>query len=132
MRFPFGALGGNCIPELASKVGYAFRRACHPEDASQFERLFWDALSAERSFGRCIPFWAFGLGRIFRWRGCWESTFQIGEMQRGNTPLNSFYSFTSLSHVGSAVCLMPAVCSFFAKVPEERTSPMVKRTSGWP
>ena len=82
--------------------------------------------------GRHIPVWALELGRIFRWRGCWESRSQIGEMQRGDMRLNSPYSSTSLSHAGNVFCLTPAVCSFFASTPAERTSLMVKRTSGWP
>ena len=73
-----------------------------------------------------------GLGHGFRCSGQWESVSQMGEMRCVNAWLNGPYKSTSLSHVGSAVCLTPAVCSFFAKTPAERTSFMVKRMSGWP
>lgn len=82
--------------------------------------------------GKCVPFRAPILGHAFRGCGCWKSVSQIDKMRRGNAWHNSPYRSTSLSHVGRAVCLTPAVCSFFASTPAERTSFMVKRMSGWP
>lgn len=153
MSFPDRTPSGKRVPFRGFRMGCAFPLEPSAETAFRNWPPKWDTLSAGHviwkmhpslsaysgmrfplgvTSGRHIPVWAFELGRIFRWRGCWESRSQIGEMQRGDMRLNSPYSSTSLSHVGNVVCLTPAVCSFFASTPAERTSLMVKRTSGWP
>ena len=78
----------------------------------------------------CVPESCLRMGRAFRWRGRWENAAQIGGMRFGDAWPSSSYRSTSLSHVGSAVCRMPAVCSFLASIPAERTSLMVKRSRG--
>lgn len=93
------ALKRKLCPRIPSQNGMRFPLAACLESASQFERLFRDAVSAGRfnrkacpvleldsgtrfppgmPFGKCVPFWAFELGRAFR--GCcrWESASQFG------------------------------------------------------
>lgn len=100
MQFPVEASSGKFIPELTFRVGYGFRLKPQAEAASQFERLFRDAVSAGHfnrkvypvlglysgtrfplgmPFGKCVPFWAFELGRAFRWCCRWESVSQFGK-----------------------------------------------------
>lgn len=57
---------GKCIPFWSQKLGRSFRQTCHPESASRSEPEFWDALSAEASTGKCIPFRALIPGHNFR------------------------------------------------------------------
>lgn len=151
MWSPFAHARGNCVPEFGSRMGCTFQIGPQAEITSRNYASEWDALSGSTfkrklcpgiepqtgtrfplglSFGKYIPFWASELGRAFRWRSCWESVSRIGEMRRGIMLLSSPYNSTSLSHVGSAVCRMPAVCSFLASIPAERTSFMVKRSRG--
>lgn len=171
MRFPFGALGGNYIPELALRTGCAFlfgpsaettsrnpvpewdalsgsalnRKLCpgimpqngmrfplagRLESASQFECLFRDTLSARPAIRKVHP--VLSVQARTRFPLAWP----LGKrgpdrgMRFGDAWPSSSYSSISLSHVGSAVCRMPAVCSFLASTPAERTSFMVKRSRG--
>lgn len=140
-------------PGIMPQNGMRFPLAGRLESASQFECLFRDAVSAEGlnrkacpalrrdsgtrfppgpPSGKCIPFLsvqarthfplAWSLGKRGPDRG----------MRSGDAWPSSSYRSTSLSHVGSAVCRMPAVCSFLASIPAGRTSFMVKRSRGWP
>ena len=167
--FPFGALGGNYIPELALRTGCAFlfgpsaettsrnpvpewdalsgsalnRKLCpgimpqngmrfplagRLESASQFERLFRDTVSARHAIWKAHPVLSAQSGtrfpRVLPTGKC------VPVWWTGGHKLSSPYSSISLSHVGSAVCRMPAVCSFLASIPAERTSLMVKRSRG--
>ena len=130
IRFPEQPSSGNCIPEFMLGMGHTVLLTLErkvgpgilPQKGTQFP--------FGRGFGKSVPFRVFIPGRCFRQSVQWESVSQIGKMRRGNAWLNSPYRSTSLSHVGSAVCLTPAVCSLFASTPAERTSLMVKRMSG--
>ena len=127
-RFPQGASSGKRIPFRAPIPGRAFRLSftwklrpslsvysgmqfpqshaiwkAHPILSTQSGTWFPRVLPT----GKCVPVW-----------------------QADGHKLSSPYSSISLSHVGSAVCRMPAVCSFFASSPAERTSLMVKRSRG--
>lgn len=129
-RFPQGASSGKRIPFRAPIPGRAFRLSftwklrpslsvysgmqfpqshaiwkAHPILSTQSGTWFPRVLPT----GKCVPVW-----------------------QADGHKLSSPYSSISLSHVGSMVWRMPAVCSFFASMPAERTSIMVKRMSGWP
>ena len=87
MRFPFGALGGNYIPELALRTGCAFLFGPSAETTSRNPVPEWDALSgtalnrklrprislqsgmpfpAEPSGGKFIPELTLGVGHSFR------------------------------------------------------------------
>lgn len=87
MRFPFGALGGNYIPELALRTGCAFLFGPSAEATSRNPVPEWDALSgstlnrklrprislqsgmpfpAEPSGGKFIPELMLGVGHSFR------------------------------------------------------------------
>ena len=124
------SLKRKLCPRISSQNGIRFPLAACLESASQFERLFRDAVSAGRFKRKVCPVLEldsrtrFPLGMPFGKR--------VPVWQTGGHKLNGPYRSTSLSHVGSAVCLTPAVCSFFASTPAERTSFMVKRMSGWP
>lgn len=117
-------------PVPSSYSGTHFPVVIHLETASQFERLFRDTFSARPAIRNVHPVLsdqtrtrfplAWPLGKRGPDRG----------MRFGDARPSSSYSFTSLSHVGSAVCRMPAVCSFLASIPAERTSFMVKRSRG--
>lgn len=56
---------GKCIPFWSQKLGRSFRQTCHPKSVSRSEPEFWDALSAEASTGKCIPFRALIPGHGF-------------------------------------------------------------------
>jgi hypothetical protein len=56
---------GKYIPFWSQKLGRSFRQAFHPESVSRSEPEFWDALSAEASTGKCIPFRALIPGHGF-------------------------------------------------------------------
>lgn len=133
MHFPEQPSTGNCDPESTLGTGYAFRNGLQAEIASRSEPSFRDALSARPAIWKAHPVLSVQAGTRFprEWllgkRGP-----DRGGMRPGNAWLNSPYSSTSLSHVGSAVCRMPAVCSFLTSIPAERTSFMVKRSRGWP
>ena len=107
-RFPKRPSSGNCVPECAPGMGCTFPMGWVSESVSHSEGSFRDALSARHAIWKVRPSLA------------------------GGHKLSSLYSSISLSHVGRMVWRMPAVCSFFASTPAERTSFMVKRMSGWP
>ena len=54
-RFPFGYALGNYVPESSSRVGCAFPLGALWETASQFARLFRDAVSAEGFIWKVRP-----------------------------------------------------------------------------
>lgn len=131
------ALSGSVLnrklcPGIMPQSGMRFPLTAHLESASQFERSFRDTLSARSAIRKVRPVLsvqartrfplAWSLGKRGSDRG----------MRSGDAWPSSSYRSTSLSHVGSAVCRMPAVCSFLASIPAERTSFMVKRSRGWP
>lgn len=47
MRFPFGALGGNYVPESSPGVGRSFRIGPQPETASQNFASEWEGVRTE-------------------------------------------------------------------------------------
>ena len=124
------ALKRKLRPRIPSQNGTRFPLAACLENASQFERLFRDAVSAGRFNRKVCPVLGLDSGTWF------PRVLPLGKCvpvwRAGGHKLSGLYSSTSLSHVGSAVWRMPAVCSFFASTPAERTSFMVKRMSGWP
>lgn len=160
---------GNCVPELALRMGCSFPLEPSAEIASHSESSFWDTLSARSFVGKAHPIPSAYSGTRFPvvvhleiaphsehrfrdavsaghaiWKahpilstqsGIWfPRVLPTGKCfpvwQADGHKLSSPYSSTSLSHVGSAVCRMPAVCSFLASIPAERTSFMVKRSRG--
>ena len=163
------ARSGNCVPELALRVGCAFllepsaettsrnsvpewdalsgtalNRKLRPriyaqsgtlfpdrtsaESTSHSESRFWDAVSARHAIWKAHPVLSAQSGtwfpRVLPTGKC------VPVWWAGGHKFSSPYRSTSLSHVGSAVCRMPAVCSFLASIPAERTSFMVKRSRG--
>lgn len=130
MRFPEQPSTGNCVPELALRMGCSFRIGLQAEIASHSESSFWDTLSARSFVGKAHPILSIQSGtwfpRVLPTGKC------VPVWQADGHKLSSPYSSISLSHFGSMVWRMPAVCSFFASMPAERTSIMVKRMSGWP
>lgn len=131
MHFPERSSTGNCVPESTLGTGYAFRNGLQAEIASRSEPSFRDALSARPAIRKAHSVLSARTGTRFplAWplgkRGP-----DRGGMRSGDARPSGSYSSTSLSHVGSAVCRMPAVCSFFASIPAERTSFMVKCSRG--
>lgn len=160
---------GNCDPELALRMGCAFRLELQTESASRNPRLEWDTLSGtalnrklrpgiDAQNGMRFPnrlqaeiashsessFWDTLSARSFVGKPCPILSTQSGTWfprvlptgkrvpvwQADGHKLSSSYNSTSLSHAGRAVCRMPAVCSFLASIPAERTSFMVKRSRG--
>lgn len=132
MRFPVEASNGKCVPEYGSSLGCIFRLKPQAETASRnsvSERVVLSGSPLNRKLcpgimpqdGTRFPL-AWPLGKRGPNRG----------VRFGDAWPSSSYSSISLSHVGSAVCRMPAVCSFLASIPAERTSFMVKRSRGWP
>ena len=109
MSFPVEASGGKFIPELALGVGHGFRIGPQRKTYPSLSVYSGMRFPLGASTGKCVPVW-------------WA----------GGHKLSSPYSSISLSHVGRMVWRMPAVCNFFASIPAERTSFMVKRMSGWP
>ena len=130
MRFPVEGSSGKFIPKYGSSLGCIFRLELQTESASRNPRLEWDALSGTALNRKLCPGimpqngtrfpLAWPLGKRGPDRG----------MRSCDARPSSSYSSTSLSHVGSAVCRMPAVCSFLASIPAERISLMVKRSRG--
>lgn len=127
-RFPQGASSGKRIPFRAPIPGRAFRLSftwkLRPSlsvySGMQFPQshAIWKAhpiLSTQSGtwFPRVLP-----TGK------------RVPVWQADGHKLSSSYNSTSLSHAGRAVCRMPAVCSFLASIPAERTSFMVKRSRG--
>ena len=130
IRFPVEASNGKCVPEYGFSVGCIFRLKLQAETASRNsvpERVVLSGSPLNRKLcpgimsqtGTRFPL-AWPLGKCDPDRG----------MRSGDARPSSSYRSTSLSHVGSAVCRMPAVCSFLASIPAERTSFMVKRSRG--
>lgn len=128
--FSGSALKRKLRPGIAAQNGMHFPPEPLTETASRNSAPEWDTFSGTAlkrklrpvlrpDSGTRFPL-AWPLGKCCPDRG----------VQSGDAPFNSSYSSTSLSHVGSAVCRMPAVCSFLASIPAERTSLMVKRSRG--
>ena len=124
------ALKRKLCPRIPSQNGMHFPLAACLESASHSERLFRDAVSAERFNRKVCP--VLGLDSGTRFPRVLPTGKCVPVWWAGGHKLSSPYSSISLSHVGRMVWRMPAACSFFASVPAERTSFMVKRTSGWP
>lgn len=125
-----GALSGKCIPESGLGVGCTFRNGPQPETVSQNRHSERDMLSGTAFKRKLHPVLSVQAGTRF------PLAWPLGKrgpdrgMRFGNAWPSSPYSSTSLSHVGSAVCRMPAVCSFLVSIPAERTSFMLKRSRG--
>lgn len=126
------ALNRKLRPGIMPQSGMRFPLTAHLESASQFERSFRDTLSARSAIRKVRPVLSVQPGTRF------PLAWPLGKrgpdrgMRFGDAWPSSSYSSISLSHVGSAVCRMPAVCSFLTSIPAERTSFMVKRSRGWP
>lgn len=65
INFPNGAACGNCVPESCLRMGCTFRNSRKPETASQFERLFRDAVSAGRFNRKVCPILGLDSGTRF-------------------------------------------------------------------
>lgn len=128
--FSGSPLKRKLCPRIPSQNGMRFPPAACLENASQFEHLFRDAVSAERFNWKVCPVLALDSGTRFPLNMPFGKSVPV--WQAGGYKLCGLYNSTSLSHVGRMVWRMPAVCSFFASTPAERTSFMVKRMSGWP
>ena len=130
MPFPVEPLAENSSRNRCS--GWDALSAMEPqaETMSQNSVSEWDAVSAERFNRKVCP--VLGLDSGTRLPPGMPSGNCVPVWWAGGHKLSSPYRSTSLSHVGRMVWRMPAVCSFFASVPAERTSFMVKRMSGWP
>ena len=124
------ALKRKLCPRIPSQNGMRFPPVACLENASHSERLFRDAVSAERFNWKVCPVLVLDSGTRFPLN--MPSGKCVPVWQAGGHKLSGLYSSTSLSHLGRMVWRMPAVCSFFASTPAERTSFMVKRMSGWP
>ena len=115
-------------PGFDVQNGMRFPNRLQAEIASHSESSFWDTLSARSFVGKAHPILSTQSGtwfpRVLPTGKC------VPVWQADGHKLSSPYSSISLSHVGSMVCRMPAVCSFFASSPAERTSFMVKRSRG--
>ncbi len=128
MRFPERSSTGNCVPESTLGAGYAFRNGLQAEMASHSEPSFRDAVSARHAIWKAHPVLSAQSGTWFP--QVLPTGKHVPVWQADGHMLSSPYSSISLSHVGRAVCRMPAVCSFLASIPAERTSFMVKRSRG--
>ena len=115
-------------PRIDVQNGMRFPDRLQAEIASHSESSFWDTLSARSFVGKAHPILSTQSGtwfpRVLPTGKC------VPVWQADGHKLSSPYSSISLSHAGRAVCRMPAVCSFFASRPAERTSLMVKRSRG--
>lgn len=122
------ALNRKLRPGIDAQNGMRFPNRLQAEIASHSESSFWDTLSARSFVGKAHPILSIQSGtwfpRVLPTGKC------VPVWQADGHKLNSSYNSTSLSHAGRAVCRMPAVCSFFASRPAERTSLMVKRSRG--
>lgn len=132
-RSEWDAVSGSALrrkqrPGIDAQNGMRFPNRLQAEIASHSESSFWDTLSARSFVGKAHPILSIQSGtwfpRVLPTGKC------VPVWQADGHKLSSAYRSTSLSHVGSAVCRMPAVCSFFASIPAERTSFMVKRSRG--
>lgn len=121
---------GKAHPIPSAYSGMRFPAVVHLETAAQFERLFRDAVSAVPCHLESASHFEHSVWDMVSAGAANRKACPRSARPRGNTLLSSPYRSTSLSHVGSTVCRMPAVCSFFASIPAERTSLMVKRSRG--
>ena len=127
------ALKRKAHPTLSADSGTRFPSAANLENTSHSGRLFRDAVSAEILIRKAATVLGPDSGTQFplgRSMGRRVSDWQTCGRRRGRVVAQQSYRFTSLSHVGSVVWRIPAVCSFFASTPAERTSLMVKRSRG--
>lgn len=124
------ALNRKLRPGIMPQSGMRFPLTAHLESASQFERSFRDTVSAGHAIWKAHP--VLGAQSGTRFPRVLPTGKCVPVWRAGGHKLSSSYRSTSLSHVGRAVCRMPAVCSFLASIPAERTSFMVKRSRGWP
>ena len=130
IHFPVETSSGKCIPEFGLGTGRAFRIGSQPEAVFRNRRSERDAVSTRPAIRKVHPVLSVQTGTRF------PLAWPLGKRgpdrggRSGDARPSSSYSSTSLSHVGSAVCRMPAVCSFLASTPAERTSFMVKRSRG--
>ena len=115
-------------PRIDAQNGMRFPNRLQAEIASHSESSFWDTLSARSFVGKAHPILSIQSGTWFPW--VLPTGKCVPVWQADGHKLSSPYSSISLSHVGSMVWRMPAVCSFFASIPAERTSFMVKRSRG--
>lgn len=122
------ALNRKLRPGIDAQNGMRFPNRLQAEIASHSESSFWDTLSARSFVGKPCPILSTQSGTWFP--RVLPTGKRVPVWQADGHKLSSSYNSTSLSHVGSAVCRMPAVCSFLASVPAERTSFMVKRSRG--
>lgn len=119
---------GKAHPIPSAYSGTRFPVVVHLEIAPHSEHRFRDAVSAGHAIWKAHPILSTQSGTWFP--RVLPTGKRVPVWQADGHKLSSSYRSTSLSHVGSAVCRMPAVCSFFASSPAERTSLMVKRSRG--
>ena len=131
-HFPEQPSTGNCDPESTLGTGYAFRNGLQAEIASRSEPSFRDMFSARHAIWKAHPVLSARSGTRLPREWLLGKCGPDRGVRSGDARPSSSYRSTSLSHVGSAVCRMPAVCSFLTSIPAERTSFMVKRSRGWP
>lgn len=122
------ALNRKLRPGIDAQNGMRFPNRLQAEIASHSESSFWDTLSARSFVGKPCPILSIQSGTWFP--RVLPTGKRVPVWQADGHKLSSSYRSTSLSHVGSAVCRIPAVCSFLASIPAERTSFMVKRSRG--
>lgn len=122
------ALNRKLRPGIDAQNGMRFPNRLQAEIASHSESSFWDTLSARSFVGKPCPILSIQSGTWFP--RVLPTGKRVPVWQADGHKLSSSYRSTSLSHVGSAVCRIPAVCSFLASRPAERTSFMVKRSRG--
>ncbi len=122
------ALNRKLRPGIDAQNGMRFPNRLQAEIASHSESSFWDTLSARSFVGKPCPILSTQSGTWFP--RVLPTGKRVPVWQADGHKLSSSYNSTSLSHAGRAVCRMPAVCSFFASRPAERTSLMVKRSRG--
>ena len=140
-HFPEQPSTGNCDPESMLRMGcafrIAFRRKLHPipslHSGTRFPQggdcgRFLGPLRGPSFVGKPCPILSIQSGTWFP--RVLPTGKRVPVWQADGHKLSSSYRSTSLSHVGSAVCRIPAVCSFLASIPAERTSFMVKRSRG--
>lgn len=122
------ALNRKLRPGIDAQNGMRFPNRLQAEIASHSESSFWDTLSARSFVGKPCPILSTQSGTWFP--RVLPTGKRVPVWQADGHKLSSSYNSTSLSHAGRAVCRMPAVCSFLASIPAERTSFMVKRSRG--
>lgn len=132
-RSEWDAVSGSALrrklrPGIDAQNGMRFPNRLQAEIASHSESSFWDTLSARSFVGKAHPILSTQSGTWFP--RVLPTGKRVPVWQADGHKLSSSYRSTSLSHAGRAVCRMPAVCSFLASIPAERTSFMVKRSRG--